>query len=153
MAGPDCPFLRGIEVCPESSLPVIDALGNDRVSFTRLTALAEEGSLRASLMAREAGKVAPDVLWLKDEVMRLSEIDREIEIMGSAHPPLKPLMVMFRYGKEALGEQELALVASETRDLYGRLRMHASLVLQVIDGLVSARRNADRRQESSVCVQ
>ena len=104
-------------------------------------------------MAREAGKVAPDVLWLKDEVMRLSEIDREIEIMGSAHPPLKPLMVMFRYGKEALGEQELALVASETRDLYGRLRMHASLVLQVIDGLVSARRNADRRQESSVCVQ
>jgi hypothetical protein len=104
-------------------------------------------------MAREGAKDVPDIRWLKDEVARLSEVDREIEIMGSAHPSLKPLTVLFRYGKEALGEQELALVASETRDLYGRLRVHASLVLQVMDGLVSSWQGADRRQESSVCVQ
>ncbi|MCK7467506.1 MAG: hypothetical protein MZU91_04830 [Desulfosudis oleivorans] len=46
------PSKKGVAL--RAGLPVVDALGSDRVSFARPMTLAEEGSL-ASLMARRRG--------------------------------------------------------------------------------------------------
>lgn len=118
---------------PEALVKVVESIKVDLDAFRRMKELAEEGLRRVALIANEAGRPSPDVVKIKEIWEGVPFIDQEIETIGYAHPPLRPLTLLFRYGKEGLEGKDLAILSEETCNLYNDLRTHASMMIQLIE--------------------
>ncbi len=114
---------------------VLDSLDEDMAALTRLLGVAEEAQARVTLISREAGRPSPDIQWIKETWADVPSLDREIETIGHTCRPLRPMTVIFRYGKEALEGEGLLEQAEETRRLYHELKAHASMILEILKGL------------------
>ncbi len=123
----------------ECDSTTIETLIEDEFNaMLKLKSLADIGFAKLTHIASEARKSLPDVRWIKESWADVPAIDKEIEISGHTHPPLKPLSVLFRYGKEGLEGRDLASMSEETRLLYKDLRNHLSIMIQLIERLIAS---------------
>ncbi len=131
-------LMTKINTCytPEALVKVVESIKVDLDAFRRMKELAEEGLRRVALIANEAGRPSPDVVKIKEIWEGVPFIDQEIETIGYAHPPLRPLILLFRYGKEGLEGKDIAILSEETCNLYRDIKTHASMMVQLIERLM-----------------
>jgi len=113
-------------------------IGDDLDALVKLKTLSDIGFTKLTHIAAEAKRPSPDVGWIKDIWADVPNIERDIEVLGYTHPPLKPLTIIFKYGKEGLEGKGLSAMAEETRNLYGDLRAHTSMIIHLLECLIGS---------------
>ncbi len=103
----------------------------------RLKELADSVFSIISIIDREAKKSSPDVELIKQIWRGVPPLDQEIEIIGYTCPTLKPLTTIFKYEKEELGEEDIAVLSEKACRIYNDLGLHASMLIQSLQSLVS----------------
>lgn len=114
------------------SIMIADLIRDDLDPLMRLKSLSEIALTKVIHISNEAKKPTPDAGWIKESWKSIPIIDNEIEIIGHTHPSLKPLAILFKYGKEALESKDLAELAEETIILYKELKTHVSILIEIL---------------------
>lgn len=116
---------------PGSLKHILEPLKNTVAAFVRLKELSEDALSKMNLMTEEVKSPAPNIEHIKELSDAVSIIDQEIEKIGYTHPPLYPMALLFKYGKEGLEGKTLSVLIEETCKLYNDLRNHASTMIQL----------------------
>jgi hypothetical protein len=101
----------------------------------QLRGLVDGGLSRATWIAKESAKAAPNLPWIQDLGEGLEDVEAEMETLALTHSVLKPLYLFFRYGKESLTGEDLRDLAEETAQLYKEMRLHIERLLFLIEGV------------------
>jgi len=117
---------------------IFDPLKNTLAAFVRLKELSEDGLNKMNLITEEVRSATPNIEYIKERWEGVPFIDHKIEKIGHTQPPLYPMTLMFKYGKEGLEGENLSVLAEDTCNLYNDLRNHASMMIWFIERLVQA---------------
>ena len=113
------------------------SLDSEIDSLVKLVDLADKGFAIISHIAREARRPCMDVEWIREIWREMEIIDSGIELIKHTSPPLRPLISIFTYTKEALEGSDLASLAEQSCRIYEGLKEDASRLLQLIRGVNS----------------
>lgn len=100
--------------------------------LTHLADLSEEGLNLISHISEEAGKDHLDVRKIKDIWGKVGPVEKEIELIGHAHPCFRPLTLIFMYEKEALEGNDLKIISGASRAIYSDLMNRAGNLLRLM---------------------
>ncbi|MEC4684763.1 MAG: glycosyltransferase family 9 protein [Nitrospirota bacterium] len=103
----------------------------------RLKELSDSAFSIISIMDREAKKSSPDVELIKKIWRGVPPLDQEIETIGYTCPALKPLTTIFKYEKEELEEEDIAVLSEDACRIYNDLSLHTSMLIQFLQSLIS----------------
>ncbi len=112
-----------------------EVIGDEVIALEMLQNYASVALSKVDLVKKEAEKQNPDISWIKETWKTVPVIDREIETIGHTYPALKPLTVLFRYGKESLEGKDLASLGAATASLYKDLIFHSSTMMDILKQL------------------
>ncbi|VAX27370.1 hypothetical protein MNBD_NITROSPIRAE02-22 [hydrothermal vent metagenome] len=115
-------------------------------ALRRLKELSDSAFSIIAIIDREARKTSPDVELIKKIWKGVPPLDQEIETVGYACPALKPLTTIFKYEKEELEEEDIAVLSEKACRIYNDLGLHASMLLKFLQSLIST------LAEQHVCV-
>lgn len=122
----------------------VSGLAQDELkNLIRLQVIANIALSKVSFIVEEAKKPSPEYRWIKETWEGVPAMDREIENIGRSCPPLKPLSIIFQYGKEGLEGKDLALLAESTCSLYRELLDHVSMIIQILTRLADLPEQTD----------
>ncbi|GBE02443.1 lipopolysaccharide core heptosyltransferase RfaQ [bacterium BMS3Bbin06] len=105
----------------------------ERKALKGLLDLSDAASSVIGVISRESGKEGADGSLIRELWKNISLIDGEIEKLCYSHPPLKALLLMFRYGMESLEGDDIAALAGGAQVLYNDLRKHARILLESLE--------------------
>ncbi len=103
----------------------------------RLKELSDSAFSIIAIIGREARKSSPDVELIKGIWRGVPPLDQEIETIGYICPALKPLTTIFKYEKEELEEEDIAVLSEKACIIYNDLSLHASMLIQFLQSLMS----------------
>ncbi|HDH01962.1 MAG TPA: glycosyltransferase family 9 protein [Nitrospirae bacterium] len=103
----------------------------------RLKELSDSAFSIIAIIDREAKKSSPDVELIKQIWKGVPPLDQEIETIGYTCPALKPLTTIFKYEKEELEEEDIAVLSEKACRIYNDLGLHASMLIQFLRSLPS----------------
>ncbi|VAX29995.1 hypothetical protein MNBD_NITROSPIRAE03-722 [hydrothermal vent metagenome] len=103
----------------------------------RLKELSDSAFSIIAIIDREARKSSPDVELIKKIWRGVPPLDQEIETIGYTWPALKPLTTIFKYEKEELEEEDIAVLSEKACRIYNDLGLHASMLIQFLQSLRS----------------
>jgi len=128
-------------------LTIRDLLVDEFHGLIKLKSLIDMALAKIRHIAAEAGRSSPDIEWIKMYWDKVPVIEDEIEAVGRIYPALKPLTIIFRYGKECLEDKDLPSIAEGSVRLYEELKTHVSLMIQLME-LMLERRGKWKKQLS-----
>ncbi len=116
---------------------------DEMLSLESIQNYAQTALGKISLILREAEKPEPNVPWIKETWKIVPEIDNEIETIGNTCPALKPLTILFKYGKQSIQGSDLKSIALEGMNLYEDLRQHCILLLDTLTSIMESLENQE----------
>jgi ADP-heptose:LPS heptosyltransferase len=111
----------------------------DRAPFAALERLAHEGETLASELRTAVKRRAP-IEVIERFGREVEVLDRAIIEQGGMHPDVAVLTQMFKFGKESLEGNDIALLAELTRRLYHDLARGAETMTSLLGGTTYAER-------------
>ncbi len=110
---------------------VLEWVRAEKETFSKLAVLANSGLKLAGEMELDykKGKIEK----VKKRSGDIAGIDREIEIMGNAHPELKPIVRLFELGKENLTGDNPVMMLSKTKILYKGILSGTAFMQTLLD--------------------
>ena len=107
-----------------------EILGNDIELLETIEELGKEGERLCEGIVESAGHALPVKLVRFGE--DIEKIDEKIELIGMAHPELKPITDMFTKRKENLMGTDITQLAVESRKCYTLLRNESRRMIEIL---------------------
>ena len=104
-------------------------------ALLKLKALTEIALSRLRDISKEIDREKPDIQWIKNIWEDIPLIDKELHTTGYTHPPLKPLILFLKYGKECIGEDDLSSMVKEAYSIYEELGDHITLMYELLKNI------------------
>ena len=122
------------------------SLKKDLDSFERLIKLSSEGKkLSIALIELASSELHNNLTFIKDIGKKIERIDQDIIDLGNINTFIKPLTLMFNFGKENLTEKEILPLSRRTLGLYDALNKESLLMAELIKNI--SLRISDNRVE------
>jgi len=131
--------LEGMDVPRPAASPI------ETGPFRALSAMARSGADLAQQLALAARPRVPSVERLKQLAAEIEALDRTILEHGATHDDTGVLTQMFRFGKENLESEDVALLATQIGSLYRELEIEADLMGAQLSGAREKERVDDAR--------
>ena len=107
-----------------------EILGNDIELLETIEELGKEGGRLCEGIVESAGHALPVKLVRFGE--DIEKIDEKIELIGMAHPELKPITDMFTKRKENLMGSDIRRLGIESQNCYTLLRKESSRMIEIL---------------------
>ncbi len=138
---PDSTYRHFVEKLSEQydmdSVNIATLIEDELNVLRRLKDLSDSAFSIIAIIVREARKSSPDVELIKKIWRGVPPLDQEIETIGYICPALKPLTTIFKYEKEELEEEDIAVLSEKACIIYNDLGLHASMLIQFLQSLMS----------------
>ncbi|MCC6544052.1 MAG: glycosyltransferase family 9 protein [Nitrospirae bacterium] len=108
-------------------------ISNEIDALRSLKELAGRALEKVSLIAEEAKRENPDIAKIKDIWADVPLIDQDIDIIGFTNIALRPIVIYFKFGRESLEGEDVAVLASAACTLYKNLIIQTSAMIQLIE--------------------
>jgi len=115
---------------------LLKSLERDIGSFKKLVKLSSEGKkLSVVLINLASSDLKNNLFLIKDIGKKIERIDQEIIDLGNINTFIKPLTLMFNFGKENLTEKEILPLSRKTLGLYNALNKESLLMVELIQNI------------------
>jgi hypothetical protein len=101
-------------------------------TLARLHSLAQQGSALSQELVQEAGRQPFRIGRIQALGKALEELDEQIKVLGATREEVRPITIMFRFGKENLQGWELLPLSKQTRQLYDTLGQQSEVSARVL---------------------
>lgn len=99
--------------------------------FNNLWEISKQACRIAENLVQASSSASPDISKIKTLGEKIAAFDGKISLTGHTNPAIKPVVDMFRLGKENMQGDDVSILARETLVLYQDLQRHASSIYQV----------------------
>jgi len=120
-----------------------ESLLKDIVSLKRLIECAENGIITSKEIENVFINTPDKFKHLCELNEKVSSLDKEIERIGFLVQEIKPIIDIFKYGKEGLEGDDILSLARGTFDLYRKLKTQGLLMVYILECFISNIDNID----------
>lgn len=99
--------------------------------FNKLWDISKQGSRIAEKLIQSSSSNPPELNKIKIFGDKIADLDERINLMGDTNPVIKPIIDMFRLGKENLQGDNISILAKETLILYEDMKRQTGIIYQL----------------------
>ncbi len=129
---------------------LIDSLQNDIIDIDHLAVIADEGAGKIAWIIHAAGEETLDVRTISNTWKDLEKVDNKLELNGYAIPAVRPVIIIFKYAKEALEGEDLRLLSKAYGEIYEELIITISKILSILKGIVISFKSHSAKENCEV---
>ena len=99
--------------------------------FNKLWEISKQASRITENLVQVSSSNPPQTQKIKTLGEKIADLDEKVNLMGHTNPVIKPIIDMFRFGKENLQGDDISVLAKETLILYQNMKSHAGNIYQI----------------------